>query len=450
MAKETLAAGLGRPAQYAQASRKGKKSWRKNIDLTATEAALEDLREQERTFGTPAHTQPNQALFVEDRAGQETQLARQAREKRKLKSQEILAMRSAAPAVSQRHRSSFQLDTKSPAGKAAAAGLPAKMKRRLRILASRPHDGLEGEDERGTAGKFQSDAALAEKHDIWSEPEPTPANEWLSPAAHKAILVSLVYNNLTQRPRSLGHEPHAVAKSVPAIIKPHPGMSYNPDFESHEKLLEKALEKAGAEEQDEQKNRELKARWQGVMNNTNDATTVMGMRVDTGEDEESDEQKNDDNLPVVPKQPGRKSSVQRRREMRAKAEYDAAQQRRKERRVRALMTELPACTKAESKLEKAKAELSEQKRQRKLEHMRQVGIAGHRIGKHTVPEPRVDVQTGDELSENFRRLKPEGNLFWDRFQSLQARGLAEARRPVQPKHQRRKTRTYDRHTFKRD
>ena len=218
MAKETLAAGLGRPAQYAQASRKGKKSWRKNIDLTATEAALEDLREQERTFGTPAHTQPNQALFVEDRAGQETQLARQAREKRKLKS--------------------FQLDTKSPAGKAAAAGLLAKMKRRLRILASRPHDGLEGEDERGTAGKFQSDAALAEKHDIWSEPEPTPANEWLSPAAHKAILVSLVYNNLTQRPRSLGHEPHAVAKSVPAIIKPHPGMSYNPDFESHEKLLE--------------------------------------------------------------------------------------------------------------------------------------------------------------------------------------------------------------------
>ena len=67
-----------------------------------------------------------------------------------------------------------------------------------------------------------------------------------------------------------------------------------------------------------------------------------------------------------------------------------------------------------------------------------------------MPSQRVDVQTGDELSDSLRRLRPEGNLFWDRFQSLQARGLAEARKPVLPMRQRRELKTYDRHSFKRD
>lgn len=186
---ETRSEVRGRPAQYKQASRKGKQAWRKNIDLSATEAALEDIREQERTAGAPAHTQANNALFVEDRSGQETQLARQAREKRKLKSQEILEARSAVPAIQQRSRSAFQLDTHSPAGKANAAGLPAKVKRRLRILASRPHEGMEGEAEMGSAGKVQSDAAVAEKHDLWGAPPAKPVNEWVTSTMPQAVHV---------------------------------------------------------------------------------------------------------------------------------------------------------------------------------------------------------------------------------------------------------------------
>lgn len=186
----------GRPAQYKQSSRKGKNAWRKNIDLTATEAALEDVREQERASGTPAHAQQNGQLFVEDRSGQETQIARQAREKRKLKSQEILAARSAVPAVGHRARSTFQLDTQSPAGKANAAGLPAKLKRRLRLLAQRPHEGIQGVDEVGSAGKLQSEAVLAEKHDLWNAPaKPTAApSGWLSSTAQVAIHVRIQHS----------------------------------------------------------------------------------------------------------------------------------------------------------------------------------------------------------------------------------------------------------------
>ena len=160
----------GRPAQLRQASRRTKSAWRKNIDISATEAALEDIREQERAIGAPAHTRKDSELFVVDHAGQETATARQARPKRKLRSQEILDARSAVPAVQSRARPEFQLDTKTAAGKANASGMSAKMKKRLRILASRPHTGIEGADEVRSAGRLQSDAALAEKHDLWAEP----------------------------------------------------------------------------------------------------------------------------------------------------------------------------------------------------------------------------------------------------------------------------------------
>jgi nucleolar protein 53 len=37
--------------------------------------------------------------------------------------------------------------------------------------------------------------------------------------------------------------------------------------------------------------------------------------------------------------------------------------------------------------------------------LRQHGLAGQRLGKHKVPEGKVDVQLGEELSESLRALK---------------------------------------------
>lgn len=433
---------IGRPAQYKQPSRKGKRSWRKNIDLSATEAALEDIREQERTVGAPAHKRKDAELFVEDRSGQETQLARQARGKRKLKSQEILAQRSAVPAIPHRQRSTFQLDTKTRGGKAAASGLSEKVKRRLRILASRPHEGEQGLSEMGSAGKIQSDAVLAEKHDLWGAEAPQPANDWVAPAMVTGI----------HKPRSMQHEPHAPAKVAPAVTKPHPGTSYNPDFDSHEALIQKAFDKAKTQEMTEEEVKRLTEKFKDVSRPKN-MDSYMGMVIDQPDESAADaeDDENDDNdLPLAPKLPGRKTSAQRRREARAKEQQRQAMQRRKERQLRAMMSELPTHLKKMKKVQQTRAEMIQQRRERKRQRLEEEGIAGFKVGKHKVPEQRMDVQTGEELSESLRQLKPEGNLFWDRFQSLQARGLAEARKPVLPTRRRLKTKTYDRHSFKRD
>lgn len=45
------AVNIGAPAQPGQKSRKGKKAWRKNVDITHEEEALEHAREEERITG---------------------------------------------------------------------------------------------------------------------------------------------------------------------------------------------------------------------------------------------------------------------------------------------------------------------------------------------------------------------------------------------------------------
>lgn len=42
---------IGAPAQHNQSSRKGKKAWRKNVDLEEVEGGLEGLRAEERVTG---------------------------------------------------------------------------------------------------------------------------------------------------------------------------------------------------------------------------------------------------------------------------------------------------------------------------------------------------------------------------------------------------------------
>ena len=45
------AVDIGAPAQHAQPSRKGKRAWRKNVNITEIEAAVESMREEERLTG---------------------------------------------------------------------------------------------------------------------------------------------------------------------------------------------------------------------------------------------------------------------------------------------------------------------------------------------------------------------------------------------------------------
>lgn len=50
-------------------------------------------------------------------------------------------------------------------------------------------------------------------------------------------------------------------------------------------------------------------------------------------------------------------------------------------------------------------QIREQKRLAIMEKLEKQGLAGTKIGKHKVPEPDIEVQLGEHLSESLRGLK---------------------------------------------
>jgi nucleolar protein 53 len=49
--RNSAPSALGAPSQHNQASRKGRRAWRKNVDIEDVEEALEGLRTEERVTG---------------------------------------------------------------------------------------------------------------------------------------------------------------------------------------------------------------------------------------------------------------------------------------------------------------------------------------------------------------------------------------------------------------
>ena len=60
----------------------------------------------------------------------------------------------------------------------------------------------------------------------------------------------------------------------------------------------------------------------------------------------------------------------------------------------------------------------------------------------------MEIQLSDEISENLRKFKPEGNLFKDRFQAFQKKQMIETRFPVSTKRRYRLKET-ESHDYKR-
>ncbi|KAL1685541.1 hypothetical protein GGG16DRAFT_66086 [Schizophyllum commune] len=219
--EKTRAARLGVPAQRSQGSRKGKRAWRKHIDIDDVEERLEERREEERVLGTAVHEQPDAGLFTIDTTGDENVRRAIPKAKRQLTSLAILNERSAVPAVVGVKRKP------APVSKAE--------KERLLRTAGRTKRGPLGSHVDGSEmGKGSALMELSEavkesgKYDVWgnsvvdadmTEEEELP--ETIKPKPVKAPKLST--------PREI--------INVPAVEAPHAGASYNPPLEAHQDLL---------------------------------------------------------------------------------------------------------------------------------------------------------------------------------------------------------------------
>ncbi|BEI91587.1 uncharacterized protein CcaverHIS019_0404070 [Cutaneotrichosporon cavernicola] len=425
------------PAQPKQSSRKGKKAWRKNVDITAVEAGLEAARAEERLTGGTVETRSNDALFTIDTEGDVamTQQVRRKREKKPLRSLAVLHERSAVPSLTSR---------------AKAAVAPKKIssteKKRLRRTA------LKAEAEgHGTAASSMKATDTANLHDPWvAEKVAGLPGGW---GDEGVVKIKPKAPETLTRQREIRREVDATQLDAEL---PRAGVSYNPSAPAHAALLEAAIaEEMSLLAAEERVEAEVAARG-GVVEARHGVddfgeNMVGGMRIGRGdeEDEDEEEESSDEEDGYKPKQTKRKTQAQRNKAARAKAllvaERDEAIRRRMERHVGAArsMSKSVAARQRE-------VEATTQQRRAAAKARERLGYTGgEKIGKHRVQKGAVAVQLGEDLAESLRQVKPEGNLFKDRFQSLQRRALIEPRVPQLPKKRKIKVKEYEKFAWKR-
>lgn len=206
-----------------------------------------------------------------------------------------------------------------------------------------------------------------------------------------------------------------------ALPIPDAGISYNPKLEAYQALLEAAVqeEMTRLERERQQEARVEKFRHVARMNAVpTERGVAPGMTVAAGDKEALaleaasagvDAQDGPDVfhhlLTLKKTAPARKTQADRNRRARRRAAEQKLAEARAAKKLRAHLAALPSLkAQAEARV-KAAAEAEARQRAREAELARSGMVPGKRLGKHFVQGRDIEVQLGEDLSENLRQLK---------------------------------------------
>lgn len=414
----------GAPSQHSQSSRKGKRAWRKNVDIDEVEHGLEELREEERVLGAPLHKKADEELFTIDLTGDD-KIRRQVKTSKPLTASVILAQRSAVPAVTSKRRQDLK-----------KFNVTREEKERLRRIAHKPR-----------AGPFNS---------VLDSSEVGHGSALLEPS--EAVKNSGTYDVWTSNgsiptggvPRKIA--PRHTEISVPAVSTPHQGTSYNPPLTDYRNLLQEAHEREERRVEEEERLKEIKQKMDAARYEVGaqDKGGAEGMLIDDATTVSGDEEGSLQEESVMPSRTPtrRKTPQQRRKALRVLEEHQQLKARAARKKMLVTLDRAKSLAK---EIDNARTEHEREEAERKLERLKQLhkGLMGTRVGKHRVIEPEVDVQLGEDLAETLTGLKTEGNLFRDRFLSMQNRALIEPRARVAPTRRKHKVKELEKFAWKR-
>ncbi|KAL9059457.1 MAG: hypothetical protein Q9162_001155 [Coniocarpon cinnabarinum] len=413
------------PSSYSQPSRKGKKAWRKNVDIEPVTTGLESARQEYRQTGGPLikDLAENQ-LFQTDTAG--SQAVRQRAEKRhgKLKADEIIEARSKIPAVEARKVA----DSKTTDGvlkRKRDSAVSAKDRARLWRLANSG----------GNVRSALQDVPDSASFDPWAAPESAPAEP------HRSFLDD---PPSLREPKTLREKPismTASGRNVPSVPKPNAGRSYNPNFDAWLTLKEHEEAKALSSEQTRlRQEAEERERAERAAIAAADADRAEQDRAVMSEYESDWEgfQSEPDEAMLTAKRPERKTPAERNKVKRRKAAEAWARHERKAKEQERQERQLQELTKA-----------AENERRHKLRDQTFEGFSSDEDldgpegqehvelakrpafgNKFRVPDQDLELVMPDELQDSLRRLKPEGNLLKDRYRTMILQGRTEGRTPI--------------------
>lgn len=340
-----------------------------------------------------------------------------------MKADEILAQRSAVPAVSLKKRPASETS-----GKVTDGVLPSKRLRATYVT-----------QKELTRLKRVADG----HHNTTVEVVDATFDAWADPADEKKKEVEeTLYNFLPKvekpkAPKSLGQQPISLAatgKQIPAVPKPKGDKSYNPAFTDYSERYQEELRKAEEAEKkrlEELEKERLRAEAAARSRAEAEAAEKRAELSEWEDDSAWEGAESDAEGLAKKKRPERKTQAQRNKIKRRKAEeqrlkHEAAIKKKEAEaaRVKQIAKEL---AEKERQLALQKAENGEED-DGSLEDDDDVELRRRQLGKFKLPEKDLELVLPDELQDSLRLLKPEGNLLKDRYRNLLLRGKVEARR----------------------
>ncbi|TDZ14749.1 Ribosome biogenesis protein NOP53 [Colletotrichum orbiculare MAFF 240422] len=411
------------PQQHKQPSRKGKKAWRKNVDVTELQDGLDELNKQIIQGGVTVE-KASADLFTLDTVG--TTKTR-TKPKKTLKSEEIIAARSSVPALEPR---------KKRQGDKTNDGLLTVKRQRTDWVSHKELAHLR----KVADGKHESSITVQDAtYDLWAAPAPNDAPEPKPDNFIPPVVKAKPPKTLKEKPISLT----ASGKQLPAVIKPTGGYSYNPTFDDYADRLEDEGVKAVAAEKARLAAEEAeRIRLEAVARSAAEAEAAEARAQLSEWDEDSawegfESGVEDDDKPSL-KRPERKTQAQRnrikrRKEAEREAKHQLAMKKRaaQEEHIKQIAAEIAEREAAKNALALAKEVGEGSDADDDLDDVVDEGpLRRRQLGKFKLPEKDLELVLPDELQDSLRRLKPEGNLLKDRYRSMVVRGKVEARRHI--------------------
>ena len=357
-------------------------------------------------------------LFTLDLAGDVAIQKKYLRGSKPLKADEIIAQRSAVPAVSQKKRT----------GDKTTDGVTQPKRQRTSYVS---HKELTRLQKIADGRRSESLVEVTEaSYDPWDEQKDAEA------ATQDPRFSFLEKSKKKVAPTTLKHKPISLAasgKDIPAVTKPEGGYSYNPVFTDYEERLITEGEKELAAEQKRLDAVEAdRVKLEAAAKSAAEAEAAEA-KADLSEWEEDSAwegfESGAEDVKLNAKRPERKTQAQRnrikrRKEEERKAKMAANNKRKNEQAALAKKLAKELSEKEASRISAVINELEGNNEGHDLELRRR------KLGKIRLPEKDLELVLPDELQESLRLLKPEGNLLKDRYRSLLVRGKVESRRPI--------------------
>lgn len=403
-------------AKKRKVSKKNKKAWRKHVDTEDVEKYLENFRLEER-LGSFAVREDSQLFEVSTTS----EILPKKKRRELLKSKEprcfdILKPHTAVPdPITKRNRVRTKEERKNALVVKKEAlrksrgilKLKDRLKLKNRLVEARKRLN------RPKKGEFDCDLwewKFVKRSDM----------DWLSPNTARHTLTQFGVKK-KRIPSFLRKKP----SNKPAIEAPHPGVSYNPSFEDHQKLLQEVAQKEMKLIKEEKHlERVTTGMFKKVTAAEKESILIKemseGLRLDNNQDTNEDE----DDDPTVksvnpPVKNVKKTRVQRRKQREQKEMEKKRKQKKIEKKKISDICKLELIKKQLKAKERKEDMLNEMKWDRKWK--KETGTKTLSKVKFEPLEP--DFKLAKELTGNLRTVDPTRNLLKDRFKSLQQRNI---------------------------